>query len=299
MRYIDPTQIELNLPSDWFDVVSKAVEYVDEKVSEAKQDCLAKKLTPVESEKVIRTARSKAINAKSQVWSDVGKHLRKISNDKCWYCEADQSRSDMPVDHFRPKNSVVECGGKHPGYWWLAFEWSNYRLACTFCNSRRVFSDSEGGKHDHFPLLDEGKRAYKKGGEIDESPTLLDPCDVDDVDCLTYIDTGQAWEKELDESTDEFKRANTSIKLYHLNHPKTIRERKLIAIETRDRVQRIAEILETKKGDRTQQQTKDLKRLTAELISFIRHTQAFCSAARVYLSNYRKLPFVDSILQKA
>jgi uncharacterized protein (TIGR02646 family) len=299
MRFIDPSEVELEKPTDWDDTVRAAVGYVDEKVEDAKKKCAEKTLSPDETEQAVHKARSKAISAKSKVWSDAGKVLRKLSGEKCWYCETDEVRSDMPVDHFRPKNSVVECDGKHPGYWWLAFEWENYRLACTYCNSRRVFEDSEGGKHDHFPLLDEKKRAFKNGDEGKESPLLLDPCDVDDVDCLTFIGTGQAWETERNKKRNDYKRANKSIELYHLNQQKAVRERHRIAIKTKDRVERIAEIFEVKKDDRTPQQTKDLKRLTAELVAFVRSGQCFCTAARVYLSSYLHLPFVDNILQKA
>ena len=77
---------------------------------------------------------------------------------RCGYC--DRALTDYgALDHLRPKASIAMldpsnpgrevAGGVNrmgrfsrstlreakPGYWWLAFRWSNYVLACTQCNS--------------------------------------------------------------------------------------------------------------------------------------------------------------------
>ena len=298
MRFIDPTEVELACPNDWQETVERAMEYVNEKVEAAKKKASDDNLGPKETAEAVHKARSKAINSKSNVWSEAGKILRQELTGKCWYCETDEVRSDMPVDHFRPKNRVDEADESHPGYWWLAFDWMNYRVSCTFCNSRRVFDDTEGGKHDHFPLMNEADRAFKAGMEINERPMLLDPCDIEDVDCLTFIKTGQTWESNRDENSDDFKRANKSIELYHLNEKKTVRERKLIAIQIRDRVQRASDILDVERHDRTSDQATELKKLAGEILGLVRSEKRFSTAARVYLSEYRKLPLVESILKK-
>src|SRR5207249_9483579 len=83
--------------------------------------------------------RHTAINDRRDIWTALKPGLEKLAAKKCWYCESREVRSDKHVDHFRPKNRVNEVGcEKHPGYWWLAFEWKNFRYSCTFCNSRRV-----------------------------------------------------------------------------------------------------------------------------------------------------------------
>lgn len=81
----------------------------------------------------------------SDVWRDLKRPLMKLSHDKCYYCEIVQERSDGAVDHFRPKS-------KYP---WSAFSPSNYRFACTFCNSVRSDKESEktGGKEKIFPSM--------------------------------------------------------------------------------------------------------------------------------------------------
>ncbi len=35
------------------------------------------------------------------------------------------------------RGSVLE-NSENEGYWWLAFDWKNYRYFCTWCNQRRI-----------------------------------------------------------------------------------------------------------------------------------------------------------------
>jgi len=46
--------------------------------------------------------------AATQIWRDFYNLLPDNLKKKCWYCEAEEIRSDMPVDHFRPKNKVED-----------------------------------------------------------------------------------------------------------------------------------------------------------------------------------------------
>lgn len=87
----------------------------------------------------------------------------------CGFCGCDLPRNDRgDVEHFRPKDSVR---GEPPngGYWWLAYEFSNYLLSCQICNRSL--------KRTKFPLLDETKRvSFDSRHLIDaESPLLAHP----------------------------------------------------------------------------------------------------------------------------
>ena len=109
-----------------------------------------------------RPSRRRILEARARIWSAIKDELAAISGDKCWYCESKQDRSDMVVDHFRPKGRVSEAEEEHEGYWWLAFQPENYRFSCTYCNSHRKGTDGRlGGKQDHFPLVDESKRVHE------------------------------------------------------------------------------------------------------------------------------------------
>lgn len=171
-------------------------------------------------------------NDHSAVWRELKDELASLSHDKCWYCESPVERSDNAVDHFRPKNSVSDAARPHSGYRWLAFDETNFRYACTYCNSRRRGADgaTTGGKGDLFPLVDEASRVYLPGPITDEHPVLLDPCEM--ADCR-LIGCQQENGKSCSNTLDPIgrTRAETSIKIYHLNHEPTCKRRHGIAIQ--------------------------------------------------------------------
>jgi uncharacterized protein (TIGR02646 family) len=207
MRYIRLSKIEKDISSDWLRRAQDALDDV--------------KATP-------EAERAKAVNAHDDLWRNLKELLRNASYGKCWYCESIDDRSDNAVDHFRPKNRVAECTDPgHNGYWWLAFDWRNYRFSCTYCNSYRRSEEGAGGKQDHFPLWREEKRAKKPDDLLDdEQPLLLDPTRVADVAEITFDDDGRAvpaWTKEG--NAYKFARASRTIETYHLNHPLIVERR--------------------------------------------------------------------------
>ena len=176
--------------------------------------------------------RAELINNNSTLWAEIKNELSKISNHKCWYTESRQIGTDVDVDHYRPKNRVAELSKNEPqhhGYWWLAFELSNYRYSCIIANRQRrdVETDIVGGKADSFPIRDEACRAWDENADLDnEQPILLDPCKLSDVRLLTFKEDGEAMPREsFDDKPTLFKRAATSIHLYSLNHTDFVRER--------------------------------------------------------------------------
>lgn len=128
------------------------------------------------------TARATIIEKHEGLWRDErirGWLLRQFSN-KCWYSEAYESVSSVHVDHYRPKGRVKESlgGDTSDGYWWLAFDWSNYRICGQLLNVK---------KGDLFPVV-EGPRCTADGTIALrlESPILIDPIDEDDVGLISY-----------------------------------------------------------------------------------------------------------------
>lgn len=208
MRYINNRF--LKLPAGWAGTANAAKQAVES-------------IESVES-------RKKAITQKSAVWSALKDALADLSNDKCWYCEIKQERSDNAVDHFRPKNRVADTDPVHEGYWWLAFKDTNFRYSCTFCNSQRKnpeTSETEG-KGDKFPLLPDSVRAKSPSEEEDESPVLLDPCKSQDPLLLDFRENGEPCAKYPNHRIKKL-RAEESIKLYHLDHPGLIEQRRILA----------------------------------------------------------------------
>ena len=211
MIYIDIDRLERRLLDTWQQRAQEAQEYV-------------RSASPTE--------RSQAINKYNDVWSSLKADLKEISHGKCWYCETFTNRTSGDVDHHRPKNEVEGCPN-HPGYWWLAFEWRNFRYSCEFCNRRRTDPVTQfvGGKGTYFPLLNAEERIADECEYEEllvERPFLLDPIDVEDPSLLTFDPDGTARPaKKEEDSPEEYQRAKTSIDLYHLNHTDLKKRRQL------------------------------------------------------------------------
>jgi uncharacterized protein (TIGR02646 family) len=206
MRFVDLTRVRPLLPPDWEKRAAVAC---------------AEAATAAPDE------RSDAINRYRGLWRELVAILGSLSNRKCWYCESREDRSDKAVDHFRPKGRPVESN-MHPGYWWLAFDWRNYRYSCTYCNSRRVEASdgTAGGKHSHFPLLDEDARAFEEAAIGGETPMLLDPTKRGDTTLLYFNQEGRVEPRVRKEQQPiHWSRGEISIELYHLNHKDIVEER--------------------------------------------------------------------------
>lgn len=304
MHYIDMDEVELDLPDDWDDIVNSAWHYVNRKTEQAVLEVINNPdnngLDAIQLERKINlakdNARKKAISSKSDVWGRLSEILSKQSTGKCWYCESNELRSDNPIDHFRPKGRVAECID-HPGYWWLAFDWRNYRFACTYCNSKRINVDTAGGKQDHFPIFTPPE--WKKSADDPniERPKLLDPTDPDDYKLLTFNKNGEASPNTQDEDTDNYQKAVESIKNYHLNHSPTKIARKQIWQKIRQIVANTNDLLEHGL-DMNVEQIKSNKR---ELIKMIRpscRSSKFNSAAKLYLREHEGFSWVKEILDR-
>lgn len=192
MRFID--NLPLKCPSGW----------------QAKSDAAMKEVSG-----------GKPVDGFAQVWKDLKDGLAGLSQDKCWYCEMPQKRSDNAVDHFRPKSL----------YPWGAFDKENFRYSCTFCNSYRKNPETgeTSGKGNKFPLIDETVRATCRAEEAREKPVLLDPCEARDPNLLSFDVDGKPVPRYA--NGINHSRALQSIKIYHLDHPALIDDRKILAIE--------------------------------------------------------------------
>jgi len=104
--------------------------------------------------------------------AEVKRALRRAQHDKCGFCESKVSHVAFgDVEHFRPKAAYRGREGDpltSPGYFWLAYEWTNLLFACEPCNQRH--------KGSLFPVADEATRAHSPSDPITrESPLFIDP----------------------------------------------------------------------------------------------------------------------------
>jgi uncharacterized protein (TIGR02646 family) len=227
---------------------------------------------------VITNGLNKSI--RKQIWRDLAPQLAKLQNGKCWYSESQNPGSDKDVDHFRPKNRVAE-DPDHEGYWWLAFNWVNYRYSCKWCNQRRndEANQTDGGKWDHFPVIPEGFRARQESDNWKlEEIDLLDPIDPEDWELLTFLPNGQPTPAKPP-GTREHNRAKTSIQIYHLHCHELVRDRKMLA----SRIRRLVEDMETLHPKITDPEMRLLyKNQQKELLRSIDPNSEYSAAARAY-----------------
>lgn len=288
MRFINRDRVQARISDEWLAKAAAALDTVKD--------------LPVND-------RKEAIKKKSEVWRDLKDILGAASNGKCWYCESREVRSHNPIDHYRPKSAVDECSD-HDGYWWLAFDWENYRFCCTYCNSALKDEDDEEvthGKQDHFPVLDEKKRAKNHTDNWkQETPLLLDPWEAADTKLLYFDIKGKAAEKFL-EKTDsvKFLKAKTSIDTYNLNHSKIKISRMVLynrikeLVESSCRKRQLMSDIQAATPELRNELSKTIDEIDQALARLMSEEAEYSAAARCYAMGFRRpdTEWLDDLLR--
>ncbi|MFC6225228.1 hypothetical protein ACFP2F_18420 [Hymenobacter artigasi] len=145
--------------------------------------------------------------------TSVKDRLRADQHDKCCYCESlFIATSYGDVEHFRPKAGYQQLweGPLHkPGYYWLAYEWSNLLFSCQRCNQEF--------KGNYFPLANDAARAKTHHDDIAwEQPLLLHPVFDNPEQHLNFVQDAIG---QLDD------RGQASIRGYGLDRPELLKSR--------------------------------------------------------------------------
>lgn len=130
-----------------------------------------------------RGAREFTFDGKIYGHKTVKETLIKAQHDKCFLCESKITHISFgDVEHFRPKAASRQSAGEplqKPGYYWLAYEWSNLFLGCQLCN--QLF------KKNLFPLADPSARAVSHRHRIErEEPLFIDPSSDDPEKYMSF-----------------------------------------------------------------------------------------------------------------
>lgn len=186
-------------------------------------------------------------------WRVFKEELKKLSYGKCWYSEAREIYSHYHVDHFRPKKRALDDSNDDKGgYWWLTYDWTNYRLCGSVGNTK---------KSDYFPV-----RRHKANAPSDplddEVFYFLDPTDADDVKLLNFDAEGRAIPANPDSHTWEYMRASETIKWFDLNYAELRAERQRVWIRVSGEIE-IIELLNQKQNTNPTSATQAL--IKAEL----------------------------------
>ncbi|MDC7788984.1 hypothetical protein PQJ75_21815 [Rhodoplanes sp. TEM] len=142
---------------------------------------------------------------RSSIWSKVKPAFMRLQHDKCVFCERQfESREfgaiEFDIEHFRPKSEVAvwpdprrhpklaysfSTGDAADGYFWLAYELTNYAASCKVCNTRFKLS--------YFPVAGTRGRSPSSPRELAaEKPFLCYPIgdlDEDPEELITFLAT--------------------------------------------------------------------------------------------------------------
>ncbi|NQU72974.1 MAG: hypothetical protein HQ514_20670 [Rhodospirillales bacterium] len=160
---------------------------------------------------------TKTFDFKSGIYGakSVKNKLISLQHGKCCFCESKiRHVSHGDVEHFRPKKGYRQESGDElgrPGYYWLAYDWSNLFLACQMCNQRH--------KGNLFPLATPASRAISHNDNVvDENPEFLHPEDDDPESHISF-------REHVAINVDEGSRGRVTINALGLNRPE-LRERR-------------------------------------------------------------------------
>lgn len=211
--------------------------------------------------------------------SNVREPLWHLHHGKCCYCERKRwIKRESDIEHYRPKSEVTG-EGNHPGYWWLAYEWTNYLFSCKPCN--------EDHKRNHFPLLPGSPRAVDPNDNLSaERPVLLNPIDDEPESCISYDwwTGGGLFVKALGYDNDG--RGSETIKILGLNDDQLMEER----AEVLGLLQGLAEsmIQMRQKGN-----APEIKRLAAKIRDQTSANRTFAGFKRAYFRSQGLADYVS------
>tara|TARA_A100001391_G_scaffold152753_2_gene110531 strand:+ start:1848 stop:2708 length:861 start_codon:yes stop_codon:yes gene_type:complete len=153
--------------------------------------------------------RNAYIDAKSKHWGKLKPWLAALSKGKCWFTEGRDICSHLDVEHFRPKKEAKDESSERDGYWWLAFDFTNFRFAGNAPNRK---------KSGWFPLHEDSCcSTFRCRCEETETPYLLDPIRKVDTDLIAYDEEGNAVSSVHADTEWEKARVAESIERLKLN----------------------------------------------------------------------------------
>ncbi len=245
-----------------------------------------KDVTPVAAAKTALAAisdageRAKFIKDNASEWTAFRHALWGLNGCKCWYSESIIQADQGHIEHYRPKSAVA--GETHPGYWWRAFDWTNFRLAHPTVNIRITdyLTGSLAGKGTYFPLKDGSPRATNEADESAEEPVLLDPTRAGDCRLLCFDLTSGKPIPRMTEAQDRWlnQRAAESIRFYHLDEGTWNVQRKDLV----DEVQRLCDEIEQHAAGRPAT-AQEYEASLAEVTKYVGHMAEFSSIAHQVL----------------
>jgi uncharacterized protein (TIGR02646 family) len=207
-------------------------------------------------------------------WKIFKEQLKKISHNKCWYSESRDSYSYYHVDHFRPKKKVHEFDkSEREGYWWLAFEHTNFRLSGSVGNTK---------KGNHFAV--KKNKVTEPGNIKDEMHYFIDPTKKDDVTLLNFQEDGRVIESAPQEEEQwDFERAKYTIENLDLNYPELVEARMQKWVATTILIKTINKKIRENNEDPSAAIQSEINALKNECRKFCAFNSEFAATSRACL----------------
>ena len=228
--------------------------------------------------------RSDFIDRHAVYWRQLKTHYMELSHGKCWYTEAKEIISDYHMDHFRPKKQPKKLKSKYKietatsteAYWWLAVDWTNYRLSASIPNS---------SKDTYFPLKN-GTCLIKPGEDIGrEWCGLLDPTDEYDVALIAFGIDGKVYPACEDINCWDAQRVALSKQIYNLDYQPLVDKRIVIQQICKQKIQKIKNA-QRKYAETHSPEFRDmLKDYVRELKAMTQPDAELSAVARNYIRN--------------
>jgi uncharacterized protein (TIGR02646 family) len=232
---------------------------------------------------------NKIIDDNENIWGELKDHLRALSHNKCWYSESKNDSAHCHVDHFRPKKkSLDENGDDQGGYWWLAFNWLNYRYSAPVENVR---------KRDYFHV-----NAHKANSSFDaledEDIRFLDPTDIEDPDKLAYTNEGLVTPKSSDISNRNYIQAEYTIRRMNLNKQEMIDTRKDKYFKTTLLINQTNNLITQQEQSFSPARKQTIKGKLKELLDLASSVSEYSAAVKYCLKSCGYV-WADNIVQRA
>lgn len=266
MRYVDLAKAKI--PKSWLD---KAVKLQQEL---ALKPNLQEKLDHIEHH---------------QIWQDksIFTALNELMDGKCWYSEAKDLMSDRDIDHYRPKKRAKNIDNKErDGYWFLAYDWENYRFSSIYSNRLRKDKHTDAeivyGKGIYFPLKNGSPIASTKRAIVDERPYLIDPTRKTDAALIGFNVFGNVIPNVPKSFTWEIDRVKASVMYYHLDHSPLKAARKVKWNACQRNINKIIELC--KIDDRTINDDATIEFLKNQLVEWANEKEILSGVAIACLS---------------
>ena len=213
---------------------------------------------------------------KNQIlWGELKDPLLELSHQKCWYSESKEKYSHLHVDHFRPKKVAIGKDNKtdHGGYWWLAFNWTNYRVCGAVGNVN---------KRDKFAVL-RNKANVPTDIWQDEIIYFLDPCEEEDPLKLTFNSNGEVM--PIQKSGWDFDQADYTIEKLKLNCKSLKEARKNVWIKCAGLVSETQKLMQENNINPSTYKKGQIKEKLIQIKEYVKSTSEFTATARACLKS--------------